>query len=302
MTIASVWATTWVQADEPDSLATQMRYNRDAVAAMHAGDHQQAVLLLRSALTLGELNMTWLNLGRAQHHLRQCEPAADAFDRVADAPAVETPSRAEVAAVLETWRAELDTACNATLVLSCATVPDGLWIEGAEREVGCDGAIPVVPGAVRVAAVYGQERVELEVEVGSEIATLEIAPPEPSTDPAPAPFSPPEPDNGLAIAGYTVAGFGAAAIVAGLIMDATLVGPKLDEYRDAAETDAALAAELKPGLLDRQAATLGVTFAGVGVLAIGVTLVVIDLSMGPDDPALPQVALSPTGALATWRW
>src|SRR5262245_40352957 len=103
-----------VLAAEPTEAQSEL-YHR-AHAAFEAGDYATATSLLRSALELGELNILYLSLGRALYRDHRCREADDAYLKALKAPAVSEPAPSDVAAKVETYRADLSKSCPGTLV------------------------------------------------------------------------------------------------------------------------------------------------------------------------------------------
>jgi Tfp pilus assembly protein PilF len=103
----------WAQA--PPEYANpsehQLTLNDDAVRAIIKGDYAGAVALLEEARSLGELNVTYLNLGRAYQKLEQCQKARDAFERALEAPPVKQPPPAFIKKKVAEYSAELDEEC-----------------------------------------------------------------------------------------------------------------------------------------------------------------------------------------------
>lgn len=109
-------------AQEPsesvEASAEQMKLNDQAVEAMIEDNYARAVALLEEARLMGEVNVVYLNLGRAYQKLGKCEEARGALDKAAEAPAASQPSPELVAEKIETYRAELDEQCPADTQLA----------------------------------------------------------------------------------------------------------------------------------------------------------------------------------------
>jgi hypothetical protein len=89
----------------------QRDLNDDAVRALTDGDYARAITLLEEALYLGELNVTFLNLGRAYQLLGRCERARAAFEKSLTAPRAEQPPPGLVEKKTREYMAELDAGC-----------------------------------------------------------------------------------------------------------------------------------------------------------------------------------------------
>jgi tetratricopeptide (TPR) repeat protein len=90
----------------------QVDLNANAVEAMGEDDYERAVRLLEASIDLGELNVTWLNLGRAYHRLGRCKEARNAYLAVVSAPPVREPSPRLVDAKAEQYLEELEETCE----------------------------------------------------------------------------------------------------------------------------------------------------------------------------------------------
>lgn len=95
---------------EPTDAQTSL--NDDGVRAMIEGDYAGAVSLLERSIRLGEINVTYLNLGRAYQKLGRCAKAREALQKAKTSPAVADPPASEVAAVSDQYLAELDKNCR----------------------------------------------------------------------------------------------------------------------------------------------------------------------------------------------
>jgi hypothetical protein len=89
----------------------QLELNNRAVRKIVRGDYAAAVALLEESLTLGKLNVTYLNLGRAYQKLERCEEAERALDRAKTAPAVPEPSPEVIARKIRDYREALSEVC-----------------------------------------------------------------------------------------------------------------------------------------------------------------------------------------------
>src|SRR5690606_6756 len=79
-------------AQEPRApTAAQVELYESAHRAFEADDHAGAIRLLQSALSLGELNILYVSLGRALYRAGRCEAADAAYERAVVAPAVVQP-------------------------------------------------------------------------------------------------------------------------------------------------------------------------------------------------------------------
>ncbi len=89
----------------------QSSLNDEGVRAMVKGDYAGAVAILERSIRLGEINVTYLNLGRAYQKLGQCDRARAALEKAKTAPAVADPSADEVSSVADDYLDELAKQC-----------------------------------------------------------------------------------------------------------------------------------------------------------------------------------------------
>jgi len=103
---------------EPSS--AQLELNNRGVQAIVAKQYSTAVRLFRSSTDLGELNITYVNMGRAYQYMGECENAEAAYAKALNVPAVASPSPDKIAAVIARYRVELDESC---VPVDSSTVP-----------------------------------------------------------------------------------------------------------------------------------------------------------------------------------
>ncbi|QDG49504.1 hypothetical protein FIV42_01750 [Persicimonas caeni] len=99
----------YAQANPSDD---QVKLNQSAVEAILAEDYEKAAGLLEASLELGQLNVTWLNLGRAYQKLGRCDEARKAYLSVVTAPAVDEPPAKLINAKAEQYLEELEGECE----------------------------------------------------------------------------------------------------------------------------------------------------------------------------------------------
>jgi tetratricopeptide (TPR) repeat protein len=99
-----------------DSTATytveQQKLNEKGVRAIIAKDYALAIAVLEESAAIGDLNVTYLNLGRAYQKIGECESAREAYRRATSAPKVAAPSPKVVDKKLKEYTAELATECD----------------------------------------------------------------------------------------------------------------------------------------------------------------------------------------------
>jgi tetratricopeptide (TPR) repeat protein len=91
----------------------QKRLNDQAVQALTYDNYAKAISFLEEALYIGELNVSYLNLGRAYQKLGECPKARAALESVPDAPKVAKPPPKFVEKKAREYLAELPEECPA---------------------------------------------------------------------------------------------------------------------------------------------------------------------------------------------
>jgi Tfp pilus assembly protein PilF len=102
-------------AEPKEASDMQRDYNAKGVALIQEGKLEDAVSMFRSSLAFGELNITYLNLGRTLAKMDRCQDARDAYTKVESAPPVTLPNAAQVKETLKRYRGELEQACRTGL-------------------------------------------------------------------------------------------------------------------------------------------------------------------------------------------
>ncbi len=101
-------------AEEPEfaePTLEQQELNDQAVQALTDKNYAKAVSYLQEAIFLGELNVSYLNLGRAYQQMGSCRKAKRALGKVEQAPKVEKPSPAFIRQKTAEYMAELPEKC-----------------------------------------------------------------------------------------------------------------------------------------------------------------------------------------------
>lgn len=97
--------------DMVEPSAAQLELNNQGVRAIGARKFAEAVKLYQASLALGELNITYVNMGRAYQYMNLCAEAEEAYANALRAPKVAEPAPAQIAAAIERYRDELDAKC-----------------------------------------------------------------------------------------------------------------------------------------------------------------------------------------------
>lgn len=254
------------EATHAKATDAQLRLYKQAGAAYTEQRFSDAIELLRSSLAVGELNVTYLNLGRAYFRDGQCDKAADAYRRARMAPEVAEPAAADVAKRLDQYETELSS-CPGIVQPRC--LPTSLTISvDHHAPVRCGPPLKLSPGEHVLSAAEGDLLVTHRIVVRSRQTVEVLLDATPKARVAPA--DPPS-DIGLIIAGSGVALVGAAAL-----FDVLSIGPDIEDYETAVEEGSSDEGSLRDSLDSQQ---LGVAIAyGVGGAAVltGLTLTLID--------------------------
>lgn len=113
--------------------AAQLELNNQGVTAISERNFEQAVRLFKASLDLGELNITYVNMGRAYQYLNECDDAADAYERALRSPAIAEPSPEEIAEVVERYQNELAESCEQKASAEAETEAEEVAEESVEE-------------------------------------------------------------------------------------------------------------------------------------------------------------------------
>jgi hypothetical protein len=134
----------------------QLELNDEAVSSMVRGEPERAVALLTEALTYGEANILYLNLGRAYQKTGNCVEARKALRSVPTAPKVQDPPADIIDQKAETFLKELQSDCAVGGRTGAGSSRMLTEDEGAGPwpmvALGTGGALIVGGGAMLVAA------------------------------------------------------------------------------------------------------------------------------------------------------
>ncbi len=97
----------------------QYQLYQEGAEAFKGEDYNKAIDLFKASLHLGELNITYLNMGRAHYKLGQCQEALEAYIAAERSPKLANPTPAQVQAKLDEYKADLYETCPAQLVVEC---------------------------------------------------------------------------------------------------------------------------------------------------------------------------------------
>jgi len=264
---------------EPNAAQTQL--NEEAVSATRAGDLKKAAQLFEASLQLGELNITWLNLGRTLFKLDRCEEANAAYARALGAPAVAAPSPTEIARTVARYRSELEQTCPGAVEIACDPNEMEVQLDGGELQP-CPGApVPIPNGSHEVVGRLGERRTA----IGFTVKAMETVSVRLTLDPLP--LAEPATDDSFPFAttGYTTAGVGGALLLSALLVDALVLQPDLDAL-DALKTGADRPAfdDLKGSIEGTQTLNLGLLVGGTALAITGAVLVLLAPDAAAETP------------------
>ena len=268
------------------TLKKQMALNEKAIGSMIDGDYETAIEQLKQSLELGELNITYLNLGRAYAKSGRCSEALGAYDRMAVAPRVDSPTPDELYDILVQYRSELLTDCDGTVVVRCQPLDLMVSIDQGEKLV-CPNAGMDLPAGEHVFEAYQGDQVvafrKTEV-VGMSSTAVDLEAAVSVVDPlAITPKN--EATSVLTIMGWSATSLGAGLLLTAAIIDLALISPNIDEFDKAiADYDASRAKAVKSVIDAEKTANTVILVAGGVTLATGAGLLIYDLISSDEEP------------------
>ena len=149
--------------DDDDELETLARLDREARDAVTVGNLEAAILLRKSALTIRELNILYLNLGRTHYHAGQCFEAKEAYEKALRAPKAEHPSPEKVNAAIAKYQRELIDGCPASVTIVCD--PPDLRLTVDDEGADCTTPLSLMPGKHTVVGALEDRRAQRTIEV-----------------------------------------------------------------------------------------------------------------------------------------
>lgn len=207
---------------EVEATQTQLDLNDRGVQAIGEEDYDSAIRLFEASIDIGELNITYLNLGRAYQYRGDCQEAQRYFNAALEAPAIERPGPAQIAEAVERFKAELEEECVGYLEVVCEPGNAPLFIDGEGPE-WCDLGAPreLSPGRYELELRLDEEsdQAAVEISVGkSHTAHLRV---EGMDDDEGMDHldEMPEVAGGNSPRGWIYSGVGVAALGAGIAMD-----------------------------------------------------------------------------------
>ena len=276
----------------------QAALQRQAEEAADNGQLGQAVVLIQSALALGEYNVLYLSLGRYLFKSGRCEEALDAYASALTAPAVQSPSPEQVRGFVEEYRSEVARECKGTVVLNCS--PPDLMVEVAGQPHRCGVGFELRPGKYTVTGTKEGRVVSMPLRVAA-MQTVSVdlvlgAPTEVSTgDPPPGRVDPAQDDPTLRIVGWSLMGGGAFVAGTGALFG-YLTEERNDRVREITNSKPVDVAEAE-SVADEARTFETIQFIGYGVGAAavlgGLTLLLVDILSEGEEPADQTVTVFP---------
>lgn len=259
-------------------LEMQQYLNARAAAAGKNSDYERAASLFKAALELGELNVSYLNLGRSLYYLGRCEEAREAFNQALTAPGPPNVDFKQVEGRVLEYLADMDVGCPGEVLVSCGEPEMFLEVDGVPGE--CGQKVTLFPGEHTLTGVVGDQRVEQKVEIISgDRKTIFLGLPKTKEQVAPVFVQPAEPQpvqyeddrSTPKLLGWTLGGLSMVALGAGVTGWLSYQGAHQDLSEVSSTPGASQAAydEHKDSL--DGARTLMVTSFGVGSILAGVS-------------------------------
>lgn len=269
----------------------QAELNEQGVAAVNSGNFQVAINLFKASLNLGELNITYLNLGRAYAKAGLCDEAIAAYDATTTAPRVSSPPAEVIAEAVARFRDQLPEQCPGKVRVVC--VPGEMLLRVDDQEaIPCpDEPLTLAPGPHVLIGSLDALQVEARVDVVAleEVSiTLEV-PSEASSGPDSQASAAPR-DRLWQVVGWSGLSVGAAALLAAVVVDVAVIAPAIDDAE--AELEALNRGEvgsqeqfdeLRQRAERLQRVNRAMIIGGGGMAALGLTALLIDLFGEPEE-------------------
>ncbi len=288
----TLWTTTAIAQDTNfvDPGKEQMDLYQAGAKAFKEQKWTKAIERFEASLAIGELNITYLNLGRTFFKSGQCHKAKAAYDKVATAPQIREPSPIQVLEKLDEYREELST-CPATITITCSDPQIAVSASPQVDGAACGKNLNVPAGKYTFTGALGDLTVERTVEVKSMDKTkvaLRFAVAKDDSDSG----------AGLRTAGWVTAGIGVAALATGGVLFAinSSDADRFDELNAQglscpADPNCAELESLQDSL-DSANVQIGVS-VGVGAAALLTGAALIFMGYSQDDDEEAQTGLTP---------
>lgn len=287
-------ACTHLSAAEGELSKKQKTLNDDAIKGMIAGEFEKAIELLNESLALGELNVTYLNLGRAYAKVGRCQEALGAYDRMAVAPRVKAPTPEALYEILMQYRGELFEQCPGEVILRCSPAEIMVSVDGGEAQACPSAKFELSAGEHSFEGIAQGRTTTQTAEVrGMSTTYVDLR-----VDVSPV-FTPvqEEPSPVLAIVGWSTVGTGIVLLGVGVVMDLS-IGSDIDAFNTLMENgDLQGATSLQSDIASSQKVSAALFISGTGLAALGAGLLLSEL-LNAETPAEVGASMgaSPDGA------
>ncbi len=271
-----VWIALQTAPQAQGSLEAQLQLNEQGYEASAQGDHEKAARLFRASLDLGELNITYLNLGRSLSKLGRCQEAIKAYNNVEKAPPVEAPSPAQIQEVLTKFRADLTEGCPAEVTVVCKPATMTIQVDDQKPQLCPAKPLLLAPGKHRIVGLLDERRTEEISLTTKSLDTLSVA-----LELKPVitdNVEPPSTRETIVVtpgplAGWIMLGVGGVALTTVMVIDLLVLQPRIHHLEDLSEQDDRQAFQDainrdKDGIESFQNLNLGLLIGG-GVLTVG---------------------------------
>jgi len=229
---------TTAQAGVVDLTEEQIALNNQAYAAREAGDLKKAEKLAEATLEIQEIDFLWLQLGRIYEEEGKCVSAINAYNKVADSNTTVELPHAEVLSILADSYKSYENTCSSGVVLRCS---DDVSVRIDDYDpIQCSPTpVPLTVGPHNIIATsaYGSTTARVEGFPGkiSDIELKIVNYEKIATDAGVTTEQLEAKSRNMKIAGWTLVGVGAAALISGGAIYA--VGDKnredkLDDYKE----------------------------------------------------------------------
>ena len=295
-------------AQEPSTVQlsqSQLELNAHAIQLIQDDRLDEAVKVFESSLTLGEANITFLNLGRTLSKLDRCSEADAAYAKVMSAPRVPEPTAEQIQATLDRYREDLSQ-CGVEVSITCDPPELQVRVDDGEVQACPSEPLRVDAGRHTIAAIRndGVERKQtVEAQSGGSLQMVLVVPDEPvedtnkpvdevvqDTPPPPAEEKLPE---GAKIGGWALVGTGGALLLTAGVLDVFVITPQVDDFKANPRVEEPNRSKIR-GLQ-----TVGRVLIPVGALTAAAGAGI--LLFYPRE-SQPRVSIGPAGASATWTF
>lgn len=286
---------------------TQIQLYSEGAQAFQQEDYPKAIRLFKASLDLGELNITYLNLGRAYFKSGECKEAERHYALALTSPQIAEPTPAQVQAKVEEYRRDLQSQCPGAVTVQCD--PAGMMLEfDGEAPVACRAEPwPLKPGRhVIIGQAGGQTAIQKVDVVAMQPATVTLKiEPKAEVTPPPGGGTSGGGFTTLEMTGLITAGGGGALLLGALVYDLGVLGPRFDEYEEAAANGAANYDSLKSDVESGQTTVLVLTGVGAAAVVTGGVLYFLGGEEAPKAEAAgievtPLVGVGSVGVMGRW--